>query len=534
VSERYALRHEVARQHDELQETLASLLDTIPVGILIADGDGHPRLVNRVAQDLLGIHALTPLCRWAEHGVLLYPDGSRPAAGALATERTLADGIARRDIEMHVVGAGAEPVPILLNTDALHDARGRVVEVCLTFTNISERRHIERQLQHAQKMEAVGALAGGIAHDFNNILCAVTGYSELALGRVNGDENLRRLVTEIKRAGSRAATLTRQLLSFSRNEALAPRTVDLDEAVADMEGMLRRLIGEDIQLRTEASESAPAIHADPGQVEQVLLNLVINASDAMPAGGAVEVRTDSVQVRRGGPVSSGSMPPGRYAVLSVTDDGCGMDESTLMHVFEPFFTTKPRGKGTGLGLSTVYGIVKQSRGYIDVQSAPGLGSIFQVYWPCVEARPEAHPAPRADAVRARGREVILLVEDEGTVRRLLREILESAQYEVIEAASGPEAEELFHRRGEEVDLLVTDVVMPELNGRELAGRLQRVRPDLKVLFVSGYTDDALAHYGIVDGETAFLPKPFDARTLTRKVRELLDHVPEDGIGSVCA
>ncbi len=530
VGSRRAVRTALATQHEDLQETLASLLDSIPVGILIADHRGRPRLVNRVARELLGIHALTPVHAWRQKGFLRRPDGRPSRDDDLPFESTMDDGRAHRDIELRIVTPGGEIVPVLLNTDAVRDRDGRVVEICCTFTNISERRHIERQLQHAQKMEAVGTLAGGIAHDFNNILCAINGYSELALRQINGDDRLQRLIDEIKQAGGRAAKLTRQLLSFSRDETLAPQVIDLNEAVAGMRTMLGRLIGETVTMQTELAGFLEPIHADPGQVEQVLLNLVINASDAMPSGGRLEVRTDCVETNASHPVCNASLPPGRYSVLSVTDSGCGMDEDVLAHAFEPFYTTKPRGKGTGLGLSTVYGIVKQNGGYIDVRSAPNLGTTFQVFWPCVDAEPTTHAAPQPREARSHGGETVLLVEDEDMVRSLIREILEAARYHVLEASNGREALDLCSTCDERIDLLITDVVMPELNGSELASRLRTIRPEVRVLFVSGYTDDALAQYGIVNGEQSFLPKPFDTVTLTRRVRELLDHdgAPDTG------
>ncbi len=527
VRARRAVREEVAQQHEALQETLASLLDTIPVGIVIADGAGAPRLVNRAARDLLGIHALTPLSRWFSTGVLRRPDGTPTTADDIPAARTLADGTARRDIELHIVRPWGEAIPVLLNTDAVHDRDGRLVEVCCTLTDIRERRHIERQLQQAQKMDAIGTLAGGIAHDFNNILCAITGYSELALLQTDLSTRGRGLIGEIHRSCERAAKLTRQLLAFSRMDALAPRPMRMNTVVRDMEPMLQRLIGTDVRMAIELEDDVERIQADPGQIEQVLLNLVINARDAMPEGGPLLVRTEQIELPDDAAKHDVCAPAGRYAVLTVGDEGSGMDARTLAHAFEPFFTTKARGKGTGLGLSTVYGIVKQSRGAVDIHSLVGTGTTFRIYLPCVDAPAsvEADARPQAPAADPHGPATVLLVEDELLVRSLIREILEDDGYHVVEAGNGREALERVQLTADPIHLLVTDIVMPELGGLELAEGLRRVQEDLKVLFVSGHADEALSGSGVLAGRTAFLPKPFDAATLSRRVRELLSHVP---------
>jgi len=522
---RRALRMEVSRQHEALHEVLTGLLDNIPIGIVISDGLGAPRLVNRAARDLFGVHALAPLQRWCESGILLRADGSRVTADDLPAAHTLADGLPRRDVELRVMRPWGDAVPVLLNTDALCDRRGKVVEVCCTFMNIRERLHIERQLHHAQKMEAMGVLAGGIAHDFNNILCAIVGYAELGLREAAGNAALQHVLIEIKKAGGRATTLTKQVLSFSRVEPLAPRVLQLNHTVRDMDEMLRRLIGENIELLQDLSDHACSIQADPGHLEQIVLNLVVNAADAMPNGGRLRVRTRCVSFPDEAERHPVDLPAGRHAVLTVSDSGCGMEERTLQRIFEPFFTTKGRRKGTGLGLSTVYGIVKRNRGTIHVESECGRGTTFRVYLPCVEesARaPAARPVPAGPV--APGGETILLVEDEPMVRALIREILESANYDVLEARNGREALALTRQDPRPIHLLLTDVVMPKMGGPELARKLCDRQEDLRVLFVSGYADQSLSHTGSIDNRMAFLPKPFDAGTLTTRVRELLDHV----------
>ncbi len=524
VRARRTLRADVCGQQEELRETLASVLDNIPVGIVIADGDGGPRLVNRAARDLLGIHALAPIEHWSRSGILRRPDGGPITDDDVPALQTLADGLPRRAIEVHVVRPWGGAVPVLLNTDAVHDGDGNVIEVCCTFTNIRERRRVEQQLIQAQKMEAVGTLAGGIAHDFNNILCAITGYSQLALQQAQVDDRGRRLLGEIQKAGERAALLTRQLLAFSRGDALAPCRLDLGDVTRDMDSMLRRLLGERVELDTELSSGACPITADAGQMEQVVLNLVINASDAMPSGGRIRLRTERSTVSDRTASERQDLPPGAYVVLSVQDEGCGMDEETLTHVYEPFFTTKDAGKGTGLGLSTVYGIIKQSGGHIHIDTGVAAGTTVRVYLPLTEepAVSEAEPAPMSAPSVQRAR--VLVVEDEELVRALIREILEEDGHTVYEAPNGQAALDRIAELPESVDLLVTDVVMPVLGGRELVDRLRADTPALPVLFVSGHADEALLRKGSEHGNTSLLPKPFDASALTTRVRAMLARV----------
>ncbi|MDA1194288.1 MAG: response regulator [Planctomycetota bacterium] len=521
VRMRRVLRNALASQQEELRETLASVLDSVPVGIVIADAAGGPRLVNRAARDLLGIYALAPVAHWCRSGLLRRPDGTPAGVEDVPVLRTLADGRPLRDIELHVVRPWGEAVPVLLNTDAVHDENGRILEVCCTFTDIRERRRIEHRLHQSQKLEAVGTLAGGIAHDFSNILCAIRGYGELALGQAAGDERTSRLLGELLKATDRASTLTRQLLSFSRGDALAPRRLDLAGVVVDMDSMLRRLLGREIGLEVAPTEGSCPILADPGQMEQVLLNLILNARDATAAGGVVHVSTARLAVPGPKAPAALDLPAGEYVRLTVADAGCGMDARTLGKIFEPFFTTKEQGKGTGLGLSTVYGIVKQNRGRIHVESQLDVGTTFRVYLPVaaapaagaeIQPQPPSHPPRRAR---------ILLAEDEDLVRALLRKILEEEGHEVIEAPNGRAALEAVAAQTEPVDLLVTDVMMPRMGGRELAQTLRERDPSLRVLFVSGHADDALARGARAETGTLFLPKPFDARTLASRVRALL-------------
>ena len=367
-------------------------------------------------------------------------------------------------------------------------------------------------------MEAVGRLAGGVAHDFNNLLTAIIGYGQLAQARLEPASPLCNDVAEIIKAGQRAAALTGQLLAFSRKQVIQPKVIDLNALIADVQNLLGRLIGEDIELIAQPDTELGRIKADPGQIEQVVMNLAINARDAMPTGGRLTITTSNVSLTEGGL----NTPAGDYCMLAVSDTGCGMDRQTLSHIFEPFFTTKERGKGTGLGLSTVYGIINQSGGSIQVESEPGRGTTFKVYLPRVVVADEEARTTQAsgEAVAVTG--TILLVEDEMVVRQLVRSILQMNGFHVIEASNGVEALTRVQQYAGQIDLLLTDVVMPRMGGRELAEHMRQLRPATKALFMSGYTDDAIVHHGVLDAGLAFIQKPFTPAALIGKVRELLE------------
>ncbi len=389
--------------------------------------------------------------------------------------------------------------------------------------DVTAQRHLEEQLRQSQKMEAVGQLAGGIAHDFNNLLTAILGSTQLLLHNTPTGDPRREDAEEIRNAGMRAAELTRQLLAFSRRQVLAPKVLELNAVVTNMQRMLQRLLGEDVELATALDPATGAVSADPGQLEQVLLNLAVNARDAMPSGGRLGVATSRLTLAEEHMERRHRLPAGDYACLAVTDTGSGMDEATQAHLFEPFFTTKEVGKGTGLGLATVYGIVKQSGGYIWVYSEPGRGTTVKVYLPRVAAEADAPPLATPSLAEVRGGdETVLLVEDATPVRTMARRGLEGRGYHVLDASDGPAALELSARHAGRIDLLVTDVVMPGMSGRELAERLAPQRPSMKVLYTSGYTDDTMVRQGVLTAGVAFLQKPFVPDTLARKVREVLD------------
>ena len=405
---------------------------------------------------------------------------------------------------------------------------GAVVGIQSIGRDISWRKRLEQELLHSQKMEAVGRLAGGVAHDFNNLLGVIIGYSDLTLQELGADDPLRKRIGEIRKAGKRAAEVTKQLLAFSRKQVLTPKVVDLSSLVSETTRMLLRLMGEDIELITKLSPVAARVQTDPAQMQQVIMNLALNARDAMPRGGKLILETATVALDH----ATGSaifeeltergvfVIPGRYVLLAVSDTGTGMDEQTKARIFEPFFTTKQPGEGTGLGLATVYGFVKQSGGYIWVYSEPGRGTTFKIYLPQVKA--SAEPGESEEPPRLpHGSETVLLVEDEESLRELNQELMEGLGYTVLRAAYGAQALELAEQHSGQIDLLLTDVVMPGMSGRELAERLAFTRPELKVLYMSGYTDNVIVHHGILRSGIAFLQKPFTRDALARKLREVL-------------
>jgi signal transduction histidine kinase len=389
--------------------------------------------------------------------------------------------------------------------------------------SLEELQVTQEQLLQAQKMEAVGKLAGGIAHDFNNLLTAIKGFTELLLRRSDPDNPDHMDLMGIKKASEQAARLTRQLLAFSRKQVLQPRIINLSEIVGKMQEMLQRLIGEHIELEVDLQEDLYFVRADPGQIEQIILNLSVNARDAMPDGGRLTLRTQNIVVGRGRPASVSMLSPGEYALLTVSDTGSGMNRETRRRLFEPFFTTKETGKGTGLGLATVYGIVRQSSGMIFVDSEPGKGTTFTIYLPRKEGKvgsPKPSVKPRE---RLRGSETILLVEDEDMVRQLAERVLLEHGYLVLAASQGPEALEVAAKHPEPIHLMITDVIMPGgMNGKQLADRLAKTRPEMEVLFISGYADGSLFSRNGQNGRFELLEKPFSPLVLTRKVRELLD------------
>jgi len=473
---------------------------------------GEPLVVTDLANDarLLPAHREANR-RLGYQGMLVVPVkvGER-VVGVLSIRTRREEGFSAEDLT--IATAFASQAAVALENSRLYQETQRA------YDELSE---TQDQLTQARKMEAVGRLAGGIAHDFNNLLTVMTGRSQLLLRRLTPEDPVRSEIELIEKTANRAADLTRQLLAFSRKQILQPAVMNLNAAVATMSEMLRRMIGEDVLLATALDPALGWVQADPSQIEQIVINLVVNARDAMPKGGRLTLETANVELEGAYARAHVGAHPGPHVMLAVSDTGAGMDADTRTRIFEPFFTTKGPGKGTGLGLATVYGIVKQSGGHICVYSELGQGTAFKIYLPRVD--PAADPVEPGGLLAhvAQGRETILLVEDEEAVRELARDILEANGYAVLEARHGDEALAICERHSEPIHLMLTDVVMPGMNGRELAERLARLRPETKVLYMSGYTDNAIVLHGVLNGRAVFLQKPFSPDALARKVREVL-------------
>jgi PAS domain S-box-containing protein len=491
-----------------------SLVHNAPVGICRCARDGTILQVNPALLLMLGYASPSELLA---RNLLtdLYTDRQR------SSEMEQNFGSERHFHDLEAEWKHREGKPIVVRLSGRPVAEDAVSSYELVAEDITERRLLEQQFRQAQKMEAIGRLAGGIAHDFNNLLMVISGYTQMLLDEVKGESPLRKAATEIGKAADRAASLTRQLLAFSRKQVLSPKVLDLNALVLDNLKMLPRLIGEDIEVVNIAGSDLGRIKADPGQLAQVILNLTVNARDAMPQGGKIILETANVTLEESYTQKRTSMPAGDYVMLAITDTGSGMDAETQSHIFEPFFTTKGP-QGTGLGLSTVYGIVKQSGGFIWVYSEPGQGTTFKIYFPRVSELDLAAVTIVPGKQTAGGKETILLVEDEPTLRELVRRFLERHDYTVLEAEGGRAALDIVAQYTGRIHLLLTDIVMPDMNGRELARRLLRLRPGTPVVYMSGYTERAIHQNGELEPGLAFLQKPFTEQVLTEKVRAVLE------------
>lgn len=529
---------EIAVERGRDQEALArggrlleQVLDTLPVGVWVLDRDGRITFGNPAGRAIwggaryLGIEELGAYRGW-------WADSGEPiAAEEWAAARAIRKGETSLNEVIHIETFDGVQKTILNSAVPLRSLAGDIVGAILLNEDITERRageaalrRSEEQLRHAQKMEAVGQLAGGIAHDFNNLLTGILSYSDLVLQELRPGDPIGGDIEQIRHAGQRAAALTRQLLAFSRRQVLQPRVLSLNTSVAELDPMLSRLLGADVSLDTELDPALWYVLADPGQLEQVLVNLVVNARDAMPSGGRVTIRTANLNLAATDDQRGNGVRPGAYVALSVSDTGTGMDVPTQARIFDPFFTTKEAGKGTGLGLSTVYGIVEQSGGHIAVESAPGQGATFTIFLPRHTGAGLAG-AGQVPADRRRlpgGSETLLLVEDEAAVRSSSRRLFERHGYTVIEARHGADALRIMEEGGRPVDLVVTDLVMPEMGGREMVERLRTRHPGIKVLFMSGYSERAVTSDGVMPPDTGFVEKPFTVEQLMRRTREILD------------
>ncbi len=505
------------RKVEAERNRLAVAVERAADGIAIVDQDFKVRYANRIYAELVGKPMAQILGQHLQSfdRLQLDPDVVEEVQRSLRDKQVWSGRVKGKRAD------GSEMVCELKIASFKTEEAPEKVNYVVSVRDVTEMEQLRRQLEQAQRLEAIGRLAGGVAHDFNNVLTAITGYADLVLMDLAPSDPVRKDVEEIKKAASRAASLTRQLLAFGRRLVLQPRVLNLNELVEDLSKMLKRLIGEDIEFVTYLEPELGNVYADPAQIEQVIVNLAVNARDAMPGGGKLIIETRNVTLNQEYVRTHPGSKPGRYVMLAVTDTGIGMDEETKAHIFEPFFTTKG-GEGTGLGLSQVYGIVKQSGGSIWVYSEPGRGTTFKIYLPRVDA-PAAEPAePKEHAGELKGSETVLLVEDDETVRDLACSVLKRFGYEVLEAKNPTEALRLSEGHEGPIHLLITDVIMPGMNGKELAERLQEGRPELRVLYASGYTDNVIVSHGLLDSGVDFLAKPFGPDNLLRKVREILD------------
>jgi PAS domain S-box-containing protein len=497
-----------------------AVVESATDAILVLDARGQIFSTNESGATIFGVQAsrltgmqlaqfIAPGSR--ERFEVAWADARRPSQGG--------------PVQLVGVRGDGTEFPIELSLSVWY--AGQVSYRSAIIRDVTERRRAEEalrereeQLRQSQRLEAIGQLAAGVAHDFNNLLSVMLGRAEMALARLDSEHPARRDIVTLASTAERAANLTRQLLAFGRKQVLQPRVLDLNDVVRGMTSLLRRLIGEHVRLATLAGEALHPVKADPGQLEQVVMNLVVNARDAMPRGGTVTITTGNAELDARYAADHPEVVPGPYAMIAVTDTGHGMDAATRSRIFEPFFTTKELGKGTGLGLATVYGIVRQSGGHVWVYSEPGMGTTFKVYLPRFDAPPETAPPPPPAAPRGHA-ELVLLVEDDAEVRAVAHDILERGGYRLLEAASPAEALAVAGAHPEPIDLLLTDIVMPGMSGRELADRLCAARPGLRVLYMSGYTDDAVVRHGIGAGTREFLQKPFTTDGLAGKVHEVL-------------
>ena len=515
----------------ESEQTYRELLSNLNSGVVVHAPDTSILVANPAASKILGlsedqmsgIKAMDPQWKFLRDDGSDMPLDEYPVNQVLSTNKPL------RNLVVGVNRPQTGDVAwALVNGFPVHDGSGQLEQMVINFVDITERKKaeeekekLEGQLRQAQKMEAVGRLAGGVAHDFNNILTGINGYAEMLLEGLEPGDPMRADMEEIKSAGERAAGLTNQLLAFSRKQVIAPKVVQPNEILENSQKMLRRIIGEDIDLVFVPEKKLGRIKADPAQLDQILVNLAVNARDAMTDVGKLTIETQNITLDQEFCDSHVGAEPGDYVMLAVTDTGHGMDDETRSNIFVPFFSTKDKGKGTGLGLATVYGIVKQNNGFITVYSEPGTGTTFKVYFPRVMEKADKLSKEKASDLPT-GTETVLLVEDEAMVRGLAKKILERQGYKVIAMENGGVAYAHYDEHDDPFDLLLTDVVMPSMNGRTLFNKLREKRPELKAVFMSGYTENVIAHHGVLDEGVHFIQKPFTIETLAKMVRKVLD------------
>ncbi len=516
-------RKKAEKALNESRQILKDILDTIPVRVFWKDRNCVYLGCNRLFAHDAGLNSQEEIIGKTDYDLTWIDQANDYRTD---DQQVIRSGEAKLMYEEPQTTPSGEIIWLRTSKIPLRNEQNQIIGVLGTYEDITQQKLLEDQFRHAQKMEAVGQLAGGIAHDFNNLLVAILGYSEMALHRIEKNSSLHRKISEIHKAGIRAQSLTSQLLAFSRKQVLQPRIINLNHMIFDIEKMLRPLIGENIDLEILNGPKLGNIKADPGQIEQVIINLAINARDAMPHGGKLTIETTNVELDEEYTMDYFHALSGSYVMLAVSDTGHGISKNIIKNIFDPFFTTKKEGKGTGLGLSTVYGIVKQSGGDVWVYSDEGEGTTFKIYFPRVDDHSMENTTPRQPIEKLEGAEIILIVEDEEQVRDYLKATLEDYGYEALVASHGEEALQKYTHHSSSINLLITDVVMPKMSGKELAHRFNQHYPDLKVLYISGYTENAIVHHGVLEEGIAFLQKPFNPDVLLQKVRSILNQTQE--------
>jgi len=519
AAEREKIRGSAERRRGEAERaTLVAAIEEAAEEILITDTEGNIRYCNRAFESITGYQRSEVIGR----NPSLLQSGRHDRDYYRTVWTTILEGRVwsgrftnrRKDGSVYETEGTIAP---------MHDETGKLTGFVSAWHDITERLRLESELRQAQKMESIGRLAGGVAHDFNNLLTVITGYGGLLDANMAANDPLRAYVKEIRVAGERAASLTRQLLAFSRKQIVRPVFLDINQLIEDIQGMIQRLVGEDILVETRQAKDLPLVSADPDQISQILMNLAANARDAMPHGGCLTIRTARAAAHEAGPAGVGPDERKESVLLAVSDTGQGIPEEIRQHLFEPFFTTKESGRGTGLGLSTVYGIVRQSDGRIEVQSERGKGTTFSIYLPAIVGSyvPERVPEPLSAVPKSQGSGTVLVVEDQDEVRGLIVAVLRSEGFNVLEAARGDAALSLSGRYSHAIHLLITDLIMPGMNGKQVADQLMPLRPGMKVLYISGYSGDVLTRRGVLEPDVPYLAKPFTPLTLSAKVREVL-------------
>jgi len=513
-------RKQAEKMLQESEEKFRRLVSGIPDAVIMTDTEARITFWNEAATKILG-YSKDDVVGKKVHEFLIPTDKKEEFEKALDEfQQTGNAPVFGKRIESTLFRKDGVEVPVEFSLSSLKITNQWYAIAIVR--DLTDRKLLEEQLLQAQKMEAIGKLAGGIAHDFNNLLTVINGYCEILLHKLKPGDPFYKEIEQIYKAGERAGTLTNQLLAFSRKQIIKPRIVNLNAAIKNTEKMIRRIIGEDIEFRIHLDAKIKNIKIDPAQLDQVIMNIVVNARDAMPKGGKLIVETNNVELKNFPKQHYNFIKPGQYVVLSISDTGIGMDKETQRHIFEPFFTTKGQGKGTGLGLSTVYGIVKQNRGYITVYSEPGKGTIFKIYFPVAVGEMDSGYQREFPDAGLRGTETILLVEDENNVRELAKGILTEYGYRVLEAGDGEQAIRVAKKHAGEFHLLLTDVIMPRMSGGELALRIKKMNPKVKIIYMSGYTNNAITQHGILKDEIEFIQKPFSPQELLVKVRHVLN------------